>query len=223
MNRWMQLVAAAALTLTGASAFAQALTVRDATITRIDGRRTQLTVKLGKTGAGQEQGDVKVFWVSGANRREVYSGTGRFDGTAGGFSNAIEVEAGGDNGTFEVVVPTTSSRRAVQFAGAEASFENARIEQIVGGNPNRRVFLVLKNAGPGTASGCRVSGTLAENGAPRPFSYNVPNLPPRAKYEKAVPYNFRASNNAAHNKVTATVTCPSDPVPTNNAQNTTLR
>ena len=223
MNRLAQLLAAAAMTLVGTSAFAQSLAVRDAKITRIDGRRAQLTVKLGKTGAGQEQGAVKVFWVSGANRREIYSGTGRFDGTAVGFSNAIEVEAGGDNGTFEVVVPTTDSRRAVQFAGAEASFDNARIEQIVGGNPNRRVFLVLKNAGPGTATGCRVAGTLAENGAPRSFAYNVPNLPPRAKYEKAIPYNFRASNNAAPNKVTATITCPSDPVPTNNAQNTTLR
>jgi len=224
MNRFAGLVLAAATTLLSTASFAQDLAVQSAAISSIEGRRAQLNVKLRRPGAGQQQSTIKVFWVpANGARSEIYSGNGRFDGTAAGMSNSIQVDAPGDDGKFEVVVPGTNSKREVVFRGAEMSFDGARIEQVVGGNPNRKVFLVLKNAGPGQATGCRVTGTLAENGAPRPFEYNVPNLPARAKYEKQVPYNFRASNNAAHNKVVASVTCPSDPVPTNNGQTTVLR
>lgn len=207
------------------------LEVKKVEIASQDGRHASIKVFGKKAGAGPNRQTIKVFWVDGPNRREIYSGIGQFDGSANGFQNTIALDLPADTGHVEVEAinaaadPTPpNNKKRFEIGGSDLSFDSALINQKAGGNPNRELVLTVANNGPmNLAAGCKLEIDLSEKGPARHISVNVPALPRRAKFQKKVPFNFAASNNADHNQVRARLVCAADPVTNNNSQDTRLR
>lgn len=214
------------------TAFGQAadLEVKSVEVASQDGRHASIKVFGAKRGAGPNRQTIKVYWVDGANRREIYTGLGQFDGSAAGFQNTIAVDLPAESGHVEVEAinaaadPTPpNNKKQLTIGGSDLSFDSAVINQKAGGNPNRELVLTVANNGPGNlAAGCKLEIDLAEKAPARHTSVNIPALPRRAKFQKKLPFNFAASNNAAHNTVRARIDCPADPISNNNSQDTRL-
>lgn len=214
------------------SAFAQNadFEVKKAEVASQDGRTAQIKVFGGKRGGGPNQKPIKVYWVEGNNRREIYSGNGSFDGTVTGFQNTITVNLPAESGRIEVEAvnagdPTPpNNKKLFEVGGSDLSFDPALINQKAGGNPNRELVLTVANNGPlNLAAGCKLEIDLAERAPARHISVNIPALPRRAKFQKKVPFHFVASNTATHNTVTARIDCDADKASGNNRQEMRLR
>ena len=214
------------------SAFAQNadFEVKKAEVASQDGRTAQIKVFGGKRGGGPNQKPIKVYWVEGNNRREIYSGNVSFDGTVTGFQNTITVNLPAESGRIEVEAvnagdPTPpNNKKLFEVGGSDLSFDPALINQKAGGNPNRELVLTVANNGPlNLAAGCKLEIDLAERAPARHISVNIPALPRRAKFQKKVPFHFVASNTATHNTVTARIDCDADKASGNNRQEMRLR
>lgn len=207
------------------------LEVKKVEVASQDGRRASIKVFGAKSGAGPNRQTIKVYWVDGANRREIYTGIGQFDGSAAGFQNTIALDLPAESGHVEVEAvnltaePTpANNKKNFQLGGSDLSFDSVLINQKAGGNPNRELVLTVANNGPmNLAAGCKLEIDLAEKGPARHISVNVPALPRRAKFQKKVPFNFAASAAGDHNQVRARLVCAADPVANNNSQETRLR
>lgn len=213
------------------AASAADLEVKKVEVADQNGRHASIKVFGAKTGAGPNRQTIKVFWVEGNNRREIYSGLGQFDGSAAGFMNTIPVDLPAEEGHIEVEAinaaadPTPpNNKKRTAIGGSDLSFDAQVINQKAGGHPNRELVLTIANNGPGNlAAGCKLEIDLTERAAAQHTSVNIPALPRRAKFQKKLPFDFVASNNAAHNSFRARIDCAADPVTNNNTQESRLR
>ena len=188
------------------------------------GRQATIKLYLGKTGQGQVQKLVKLFWIDGANRREIYSNNGQFENTVSGYMNTITVDLEAETGHLEVVAGDRTidtnfadNVKAFNVGGSDLAFERPQVQQKPNATPNRGLVLELTNRGPSrTGTGCKVDVTLTELAAPKKATFKLPDMAKGAKWSKTLPYNFRQSGDATKNKFSAQITCATDTIPSNN-------
>ena len=206
------------------SAAAEDLQIKKAEVGAQVGRQATIKLYLGKTGQGQVQKPVKLFWIAGANRSEIYSNNGRFENTVGGYMNTITVDLPAETGRLEVVAGDRTidtnfvdNIKAFDIGGSDLSFERPQVQQKPNATPNRGLILEIINRGPSrTGTGCKVDVTLTELAAPKKATFALPDMVRGAKWSKTLPYNFRQSGDATKNKFSAQLTCAKDTIPGNN-------
>lgn len=222
----------------GGAAYGQAanpdLEVKSVSVASQDGRRASINVFGIKKGAGPNRAAIKVYWKTGNTRREIFSGNGQFNGTDTGFQNTFSVDLPEDSGQIEVEAAEIghdpvpgNNKKVATVGGSDLDFETATIETIAGGTPNRKFVVTVANNGPGNlagGAGCHlIIDITPATGAVIHKDITIPAMPKRAKFQKKVEFNFAASNVAGKNRAHSLVTCPADPIQTNNAQDTPLR
>lgn len=213
--------------LGGGAALAADYQVPEVSIQSQDGRAVSLKVKGKKSGGGSNRATIKVFWVNGANRQEVYSGQGRFEG-AGIENNLPSINLPGEEGRLEVEVQgegdsvPNNNKKTQVVGGTNLGFETQLVEEISGaraGADNKKVSLKIKNHGPGAlaANACKVRTTFtakAGKRAPAAVERNIPALPRRAMFQTpAMPFK-----SADVDSYSASITCATDYVVGNNSQ-----
>jgi hypothetical protein len=203
------------------------LSVRNVQLAGLEGRRARLNVFLAQPGSGQHQDKVTIFWVEGARRQKLWEGSSRFSSSRTGFQTEVSVDlpANRGNGRIEVVAgerdadPNWDNNvKVLELGGGDLQFAGRpEVEQIVGGNPNRKLKFEVVNQGPSAIGrGCKVEITI-DGG--RPTNVNLPELRPRQKH----PVVHAFSHSGAPKPAQARIVCGDDPVQGNNTARTNVR
>lgn len=202
-------------------------------LTALDGRHASLKVFAKKAGPGPNRVEghinakVRGNWVRVAEQRL------NADGSASGFETSLAVDLPeGATDLSAVVSPdgqesdygNNSKVISLEFSDMEFS-AGPSIEQIAGGNPNRRLRLLIGNRGPLplAANQCHVVVHMMAEGQdadPQPVRFDVPALPVRARFQRDVPFAFPAKKSFR-----ATIECAAgvDVISANNSQAASLR
>ncbi len=220
-------------TVKKASAAQEDVEVKNVEIVSINGNQVQLNLYLYKQG-GDVRKPVKVNWVSGGRRTELWSGNAQFRGVRGGNVHNVSVRLPGNaaNGQLEIVADKSDDRvpgnnsKTINFQGkGDLDFDGApQITERQGATPNREWEVKVKNLGPGDIpAGCQVEIELTEQGAAKKTTVRLPALRGGASHPLKLRYNYARSSNRAHNQIKAKIQCRHDLAAGNNVISGRLR
>lgn len=202
-------------------------------LTALDGRHASLKVFARKSGPGPNRVEghinakVRGNWVRVAEQRL------NADGSASGFETSLSVDFPENATELSAVVSpdgpesdydNNSKVISLQFSDLEFS-AGPSIEQIGGGNPNRRLRLEVGNRGPLALAANQCSVVVhfmaeGQNADPQPVQFGIPALPVRARFRRDLPFSFPAKKSFRAN-----IECAAgvDVVSANNSQAASLR